>query len=69
MISVPVGTRLAVGEKVLLEVTQIGKKCHSGCAIFRQAGKCITPKEGVFTSVVRAGIIKPGDDINFAHNE
>ncbi len=64
LLSVPIGTRLTVGEKVLLEVTQIGKECHTGCAIFLQVGKCIMPKEGVFTKVVHGGVVKPGDEIS-----
>lgn len=57
----PVGTALSVGEEVILEITQIGKECHSGCAIFRQVGKCIMPREGVFAKVVRGGPVGPGD--------
>jgi MOSC domain-containing protein YiiM len=63
LVSLPVGTRMSVGEEVVLEVTQIGKECHSGCAIFRQVGKCIMPKEGVFARVVHGGIVKTGDGI------
>ena len=59
----PVGTSLSVGQEVLLEVTQIGKECHTGCAIFKQVGKCIMPKEGIFARVVQGGIIKEGDAI------
>lgn len=61
--SLPVGTVLSVGEDVLLEITQIGKNCHSGCAIFRQIGKCIMPKEGVFARVLRDGTVKAEDEI------
>jgi MOSC domain-containing protein YiiM len=63
LVSLPVGTRLNVGDEVLLEITQIGKECHAGCAIFQQIGKCIMPKEGVFAKVVRSGNIKTGDVI------
>jgi MOSC domain-containing protein YiiM len=59
----PVGTGLSVGEEVLLKVTQIGKECHTGCAIFKQVGKCIMPKEGIFAKVIQGGIIKEGDAI------
>jgi MOSC domain-containing protein YiiM len=55
------GTKLTVGEDVILEITQIGKDCHTGCAIFKQVGKCIMPKEGVFARVLREGEIRPGD--------
>ncbi len=61
--SIPVGTRTSIGEEVILEVTQIGKECHTGCAIFRQIGKCIMPKEGVFARVIRGGLVKAGDPI------
>lgn len=61
--SLPVGTVLSVGEDVLLEITQIGKDCHSGCAIFRQIGKCIMPKKGVFTRVLRDGTVRAEDEM------
>lgn len=63
LLSLPVGARISVGEKVVLEITQIGKECHSGCAIFRQVGKCIMPKEGVFARVIRGGMVKAEDSI------
>lgn len=56
------GSRIRVGEAALLEITQIGKKCHdSGCAIMRAAGTCVMPKEGLFARVLRGGTVKPGD--------
>ncbi len=61
LVALPVGTRLSVGQGVTLEVTQIGKQCHSGCAIFQQIGKCIMPKEGIFARVVKGGRVKAGD--------
>ncbi len=66
--ALPVGAVLRVGNGILLEVTQIGKDCHAGCAIFRQVGKCIMPKEGVFARVVHGGVVKPGDIIKVAGN-
>jgi len=57
------GTRLSVGEEVTLEITQIGKDCHTGCAIFQQIGKCIMPKEGIFARVIRGGVVRPGDTV------
>ncbi len=63
LVSLPVGTGLIVGKEVILEVTQIGKECHTGCAIFQQIGKCIMPKEGVFTRVIRGGLVRVGDQI------
>jgi len=58
----PVGTRMKVGE-VTMEVTQIGKECHMGCAIRELVGDCIMPREGIFTKVIVPGWIKPGDEI------
>lgn len=58
----PVGTKLKIGE-TLHEVTQIGKECHSGCAIFQQIGQCIMPKEGIFTKVLKGGKIRVNDEI------
>lgn len=63
LISLPVGTNMKVGKNVVLEVTQIGKKCHTGCAVFQMAGKCIMPKEGIFARVIQGGKISPGDEI------
>ncbi len=57
------GTRLRAGAEVLLEITQIGKACHKGCAIFEQVGTCIMPKEGVFARVLRGGTIHTGDAV------
>ncbi len=61
--SLPVGTRLRVGTAVELEVTQIGKACHKGCAIREQVGDCVMPREGVFARVLKEGVVKPGDVI------
>lgn len=58
----PVGTKFEIGE-TLLEVTQIGKQCHEGCAIKKQVGHCVMPKEGIFCRVLKGGKIKPGDEI------
>ena len=60
--SLPVGTRFRCGE-VVLEMTQIGKECHHGCAIFQKMGDCIMPREGVFTRVLHGGVIHPGDEL------
>ena len=62
LVNLPVGTRLQVGE-ALLEVTQIGKECHTRCAIFYQAGDCVMPKEGIFAKVISGGVIRPGDEV------
>jgi len=58
----PVGTRFRIGD-ALLELTQIGKECHTHCAIYHQVGDCIMPREGVFTVVLEGGEIKAGDEI------
>jgi MOSC domain-containing protein YiiM len=63
LFTLPVGTKLSVGSEVVLEISQIGKECHAGCAIFKQTGKCIMPKEGVFSRVVNGGWVKTGDAI------
>ncbi|MHC4290593.1 MAG: MOSC domain-containing protein [Planctomycetota bacterium] len=59
----PVGCKLKAGEEIELEITQIGKECHSRCEIFKQVGDCIMPREGVFAKVIKAGRIKVGDTI------
>ena len=61
--SLPVGTKLLIGEDILLEVTQIGKECHGKCAIYHQIGKCIMPKEGIFARVISGGLVKSEDRI------
>lgn len=61
--TLPIGTRLQCNE-VLLEVTQIGKQCHSGCEIFKVMGDCIMPREGIFARVLKGGVISEGDEIN-----
>jgi MOSC domain-containing protein YiiM len=63
LVSLPVGTRMSVGKQVLLEVTQIGKECHTKCAIYKQVGKCIMPEEGVFARVIKGGPVSVGDQI------
>ena len=62
LVSLPIGTRLQVGE-ALLEVTQIGKECHTRCAIYYQAGDCVMPKEGIFAKVITGGVVRPGDEV------
>lgn len=60
--TLPVGTRFVCNE-VELEMTQIGKECHHGCAIFQKMGECIMPREGVFARVLKGGIIHQGDEL------
>lgn len=58
----PIGTKLVIGETIQ-EVTQIGKTCHTGCEITQKVGKCVMPTEGIFTKVLKSGVIKAGDVI------
>lgn len=58
----PVGTKISISE-VILEVTQIGKECHRGCAIMKTAGDCVMPREGIFAKVLKEGFIIPGDKV------
>lgn len=60
--TLPVGTLLRCGD-VLLEITQIGKECHSHCEIYKKMGDCIMPREGVFARVLEAGTIRVGDEM------
>ena len=61
--NLPIGTRLRIGEDVRVEVSQIGKECHTRCAIYYQAGDCVMPKEGIFVRVLKGGLLKNGDQI------
>jgi MOSC domain-containing protein YiiM len=60
--SLPIGTRLRIGE-ALAEVTQIGKRCHTKCEIYTQAGDCIMPREGIFVKILKGGWVRKGDGI------
>lgn len=64
-----IGSKLKLGSDVELEITQLGKKCHSRCEIFERIGDCIMPREGVFARVVKAGAINVGDHIEVVVNE
>jgi MOSC domain-containing protein YiiM len=64
--TLPIGTKLLVGNGIILRVTQIGKECHARCAIFQQVGDCVMPREGIFTEVLTEGEIKVGDTIKVA---
>lgn len=59
--TLPIGQLIQIGD-VLLEVTQIGKKCHDKCQIYYQVGECIMPKNGIFTKVLNGGTVKVGDE-------
>jgi MOSC domain-containing protein YiiM len=61
--NLPIGTRVRLGSKALIEITQIGKECHTRCAIYYKAGDCIMPREGVFGRVVEEGAVRCGDPV------
>lgn len=64
--SAKVGDRLRLGETAVVEVTQIGKECHTRCAIYNKIGECIMPEQGVFARVITGGNVRTGDEIDFA---
>ena len=66
--SLPVGSRFGCNGAVL-ELTQIGKQCHAHCQIYRQVGDCIMPREGVFTRVLRGGVVRVGDELTILKEE
>jgi MOSC domain-containing protein YiiM len=63
LLSLPIGTTVKIGMDIIGEVSQIGKECHTRCAIFYQAGDCVMPKEGIFIKILKGGKIKKGDII------
>ena len=63
LISLPLGTKMNIGGAVVGEVSQIGKECHTRCAIYYQAGDCVMPKEGIFIKVITGGTIRVGDSV------
>ena len=69
LLNFPVGTRMTIGNNIEVEVSQIGKKCHSRCEIYNQAGDCVMPKEGIFVKVLKGGKIKEGDEITISSRE
>ena len=66
--SLPVGTRFRCGDAIL-EMTQIGKECHSHCEIYKRMGECIMPREGVFAVVLEGGTIRKGDNLEIMEME
>ena len=66
--TLPIGQLIKIGD-VLLEVTQIGKKCHDKCQIYYQVGECIMPKNGIFTKVLKGGKVKVGDEATLVKND
>lgn len=63
LVHLPLGVRLKIGPEAVGEVTQIGKECHTRCAIYHQAGDCVMPKEGIFIRVLTGGTVNVGDSI------
>ena len=61
--ALPLGTQLKVGDDVLVEISQIGKVCHTRCAIYYAAGDCIFPREGIFGVVLHGGMVQEDDAI------
>ena len=68
LFSLPIGTTISIGKEALLEVSQIGKECHSSCAIRQEMGKCIMPREGIFARVIQGGCVRAGDDARIQKN-
>jgi len=68
LVSLPIGTKLKIGEQAVGEVTQIGKECHSRCAIYYQSGDCVMPREGIFIRVLKGGPVKVNDSIEVIGN-
>ena len=59
---VAVGDRLRAGE-TLLEISQIGKTCHTKCEIYHKTGDCIMPRKGLFCRVLEGGWVRRGDAV------
>ncbi len=66
--NLPIGSRVTIGQAEL-EITQIGKECHSRCAIYEAAGDCVMPREGIFAKVLRSGDIHQGDLVHVVYGE
>lgn len=66
---VKIGTKFKTGKEVILEVTQIGKECHSPCRIAKQAGRCAMPSDGIFAKVIKGGIVKRGDGLKIINDK
>ena len=66
--SVKLSQKIRIGDSILLEITQIGKECHHGCYIREAVGDCIMPREGIFASVLKGGVMSIGDKIEWRDN-
>lgn len=60
---IEIGDEIRIGDNVVLEITQIGKECHTACAIKTLTGDCIMPREGLFARVLNGGKVVPGDEV------
>jgi MOSC domain-containing protein YiiM len=69
LVHLPIGTCLRIGSSVVLEVSQIGKECHTRCSVYYQAGTCVMPTEGIFARVLSGGSIRVGDTIEVIEGE
>ncbi|MCE5192148.1 MAG: MOSC domain-containing protein [Actinomycetia bacterium] len=67
LLALPVGSAVKIGDDALVEISQIGKVCHTKCAIYYQAGDCVMPKEGVFAVVRHGGTVRTGDSLVVQH--
>ena len=63
LIQMRIGDKIIINDTVILEITQIGKECHSGCAIQQITGECIMPREGIFARVLQGGKIEKGNKV------
>lgn len=63
LLSLKLGDKLKLGRNVTLEISQIGKICHTRCNIYYQAGDCVMPREGIFARVLKGGVVKPEDNL------
>ena len=63
LLSLSIGSRVRIGADVVLEITQHGKVCHDRCAIYKMAGDCVMPREGIFARVIEGGRVKVGNAI------
>lgn len=63
LLNLKIGSKLNLGKVAILEISQIGKVCHTRCNIYYQAGDCVMPREGIFAKVLKGGSIKSGDSL------
>lgn len=69
LFDLPVGSKLKINDEILLEITQIGKKCHHDCEIMQTIGDCVMPREGIFARVLHGGEVKAGNKIEIVEEE